>query len=249
MSAYSLGPRAVYAAQRYSRELVESVWSGWFYDHLLDVLKNGTWREYSTEAYGRPCRFEALRDFLAHEDGLGWPSVDETLAMIEVVRDCPQALPPEKNAPAGRLQDWAKDALIELERCGVTRTAQPERQATRALNLAGTFAEAGDNQHTLREGGLDNVKTTTQGEGGNSAAYLAARMKKAGRDDLLEQIGPEKPYRSIRAAAIEAGIIKPVPTVRLVDDPAKVAASIRRHLSPEQVKALADALLSGHLRD
>ena len=242
MSSYSLGPRAVYAAQRYSRELVESVWSGWFYDHLLDVLKNGTWREYSTEAYGRPCRFEALRDFLAHEDGLGWPSVDETLAMIEVVRDCPQALPPEKNAPAGRLQDWAKDALIELERCKVTRTAQPERKATRALNLAGTFAEAGDNQHTLKEGGLDNIKTTTQGKGGTSASYLAARMKKAGRDDLLEQIGPEKPYRSIRAAAIKAGIIKPVPTVRLVPDPTRAAASIVERMDRTWCVALATAI-------
>ena len=93
--------------------------------------------------------------------------------------------------------------------------------ATHALNLTGTFAEAG-NPH----GNLDNIKVTAQGEGGNSAAYLAARLKKAGRDDLLEQIGPEKPYRSIRAAAIEAGIIKPVPTVRLVPDPTRAAASI-----------------------
>jgi len=59
--------------------------------------------------------------------------------------------------------------------------------ATCALNLTGTFAEAGDNQHTLKDGGLDNIKTTAQGEGGTSAAYLAARLKKAGRDDLLEQ--------------------------------------------------------------
>jgi hypothetical protein len=79
--------------------------------------------------------------------------------------------------------------------------------ATRALNLTGTFAEAGNPY-----GNLDNIKVIAQGEGGNCAAYLAARLKKAGRDDLLEQVGPKKPYRSIRAAAIEAGIIKPVPT-------------------------------------
>jgi hypothetical protein len=243
MSDYSLGPRALYAAQRYSRELVESVWSGWFYDHLLDVLKNGTWREYSTEAYGRPCRFEALRDFLTHEDGLGWPSVDETLAMIEVVRDCPQCLPPEKNAPTGRLQDWAKDALVELERCGVTRPSSSSRAATRALNLEGTFAEAGDNQHTLKEGGPDNIRTSLgAGAGGTSAAYLAARLKKAGRDDLLDQIGPGKEHHSVRSAAIAAGIIKPVPTVRLVADMSKVAAAIHKHLDPQQVASLVEEL-------
>jgi len=114
--------------------------------------------------------------------------------------------------------------------------------ATRALSLTGTFAEAGDNQHTLKDGGLDNVKTTDQGEGGNSAAYLAARLKKAGRDDLLEQVGPEKPYRSIRAAAIEAGIIKPVPTVRLVPDPTRAAASIVERMDRAWCIALATAI-------
>ncbi len=59
--------------------------------------------------------------------------------------------------------------------------------AETALSLPGPegFAKEGDNQHSL---GLDNIKatTTSQGDGGNSAAYLAARLKKAGRDDLLE---------------------------------------------------------------
>lgn len=236
MSDYSLGSRAVYAAQRYSRELVESVWSGWFYDHLLDVLKNDTWREYSTEAFGRPCRFNALRDFLAHEDGLGWPSVDETLAMIEAVRDCPQDLPPEKNAPVGRLQEWAKDALLGLERCGVTRTAQQVRQATCALRLDGPFAGDG-NPH----GNLDKIKVTEQGSGGTSAAYLAARLKKAGRDDLLERVKSGE-IKSARAAAIEAGIIKPVPSVRLVDDADQIADSIVTKLGRDRAMAVAIAL-------
>ncbi len=52
------------------------------------------------------------------------------------------------------------------------------------------FAEAGDNQHTLKEGGVDNVNTMRGSTGlGNSATYLAARLKKAGRDDLLAEIG------------------------------------------------------------
>jgi hypothetical protein len=109
--------------------------------------------------------------------------------------------------------------------------------ADTALKLTGTFAEAG-NPH----GNCDNITVRSQGEGGTSASYLAARLKKAGRDDLLEQVGPEKPYRSIRAAAIEAGIIKPVPTIRLVPDPVRVAAAIRRHLDQQQIASLVEEL-------
>ena len=65
--------------------------------------------------------------------------------------------------------------------------------ATRALNLAGTFAEAGrpatDNSDIMRVSDHGN---------GTNAAYLAARLKKAGRDDLLDQIGPGKKHRSGR---------------------------------------------------
>ena len=228
MSDYSLGSRAVYAAQRYSRELVESVWSGWFYDHLLDVLKNDTWREYSTEAFGRPCRFDALRDFLAHEDGLGWPSVDETLAMIEAVRDCPQDLPPEKNAPVGRLQEWAKDALLGLERCGVTRMTGA---ASHAQPLAAHRRPTTEEQE-------DKGSVTTFKDRGQS--YLLRRLARDA-PDILERVKSGE-IKSARAAAIEAGIIKPVPSVRLVDDADQIADSIVTKLGRDRAMAVAIAL-------
>jgi stage V sporulation protein SpoVS len=103
--------------------------------------------------------------------------------------------------------------------------------------MQGSFAEAG-NPH----GNLDIIKVTDQGEGGTSASYLAARLKKAGRDDLLDQIGPGKEHHSVRSAAIAAGIIKPVPTVRLVADMSKVAAAIHKHLDPQQVASLVEEL-------
>lgn len=84
----------------------------------------------------------------------------------------------------------------------------------------------------------DNVSPLRHG---NSQAYLLRRIA---RDcpELLDQIGPDKPHRSARSAAIAAGIIKPVPVVRLVADPAKVAASIRRHLDQQQIAALVEEL-------
>lgn len=240
MSGYSMGMRAVYAAQEDSVYLDRSVWTAWFYVHLLDVLEHETWREYSTEAYGRQCRFESLSQFLSHEDGLRWRSVDETLGMMELVRDCPKKLEPERDAPADEtLQQYAKKTLEALAKRGVTRTDRAQAVAEAAKGLVGTFAQAG-NPH----GNRDNITVRSAGDGGTSAAYLAARLKKAGRDDLLDQIGPEKPYRSIRAAAIEAGIVKPVPTVRLVDDPAKVAAAICSRTDQSKALAIARAIIA-----
>lgn len=136
---------------------------------------------------------------------------------------------------------------VPMERADLASRA--EKNAAAAFDLKGTFAQVGDNQHTLKDAGSDNVRPSLKGSApaqGNSAAYLAARLKKEGREDLLAQVGPGKPYRSIRAAAIEAGIIRPVPTVRLVADHEKVAAAIARHLTHEQLSALVE-VLSHHL--
>ena len=48
---------------------------------------------------------------------------------------------------------------------------------------------------------------------GETQAYLLRRIARD-RPELLDQIGDGKPHRSARAAAIAAGIIKPVPIVR-----------------------------------
>ena len=116
-----------------------------------------------------------------------------------------------------------------------------QAHANAAIHLQGTFAEAGDNRHTLSDPSLDIVKTTDQGEGGNSAAYLAARLKKADRDDLLKQIGPGKKHQSVRSAAIEAGIIIPFPSLQL-KDPAPTAQKLLAKKGREWCLQLLDEL-------
>jgi hypothetical protein len=76
---------------------------------------------------------------------------------------------------------------------------------------------------------------------GTQAAYIRARLERDHPDVAAALDRGE--HRSARAAAIAAGIIHPVPTIRLVPDPAKVAASIRRHLDPQQVASLVEELL------
>ena len=60
--------------------------------------------------------------------------------------------------------------------------------------------------------------------GSNQQAYLLRRLARDA-PDILDRVKSGE-FKSARAAAIEAGIIKPVPTVRLVDDAEKAAASI-----------------------
>ena len=69
-------------------------------------------------------------------------------------------------------------------------------------------------------------------------------LRRLARDapEILERVKAGE-FKSARAAAIEAGIIKPIPTVRLVDDLNKVAASITKHLTNDQRIQLAELLL------
>jgi plasmid stabilization system protein ParE len=83
-----------------------------------------------------------------------------------------------------------------------------------------------------------DATSTGQGRG---RSYLLRRIARD-QPELLDQIGDGKPYRSARAAAIAAGIVKSVPTIRLVDDPAKVAAALRKHLSQQQIACLVQEL-------
>ena len=75
---------------------------------------------------------------------------------------------------------------------------------------------------------------------GNAQAYLLRRLARDA-PEILERVKAGE-FKSARAAAIAAGIIRPVPVVRLVDDPAKVAAAIRKHLDPQQVASLVEEL-------
>ena len=75
---------------------------------------------------------------------------------------------------------------------------------------------------------------------GGNPDYIRARLDRDHPDVAAALARGE--HRSARAAAIAAGIIKPVPTIRLVADPAKVAASIRRHLDQQQITELVEEL-------
>lgn len=77
---------------------------------------------------------------------------------------------------------------------------------------------------------------------GNEAAYLKARLQRDHPEIAVEL--EQGKHRSARAAGIAAGIIKPVPTIRLVNDPVKVAAAICSRTDQGQALAIARAIIA-----
>ena len=105
-----------------------------------------------------------------------------------------------------------------------------------AASRAQPLAAHGANQHS--EPDLIIEGPTSYGTG---QSYLLRRLARDA-PEVLDQIGPDKEFKSARAAAIKAGIIKPVPTVRLVADMAAVAGKLCQHLTLEQRIKLIDLL-------
>lgn len=215
----------IFGARRRLNDLANAVFESVFYDVMDLIIEAGEWRSYLDDVNGKTITFESMDDFLTHPDGLA-------ICDLGLFQECVKAVGGTGAPVASR----AKALLRQLIELGMTVTVV---HAEAALALEGEFAPEG----RPSSGNRDNVTVRSAGDGGNSAAYLAARLKKEGREDLLQQIGPGKPYRSIRAAAIEAGIVKNVPTVRLVSDINVIAAKLCQHLTPEQRHALAEALL------
>jgi hypothetical protein len=75
---------------------------------------------------------------------------------------------------------------------------------------------------------------------GNSSAYLTARIARD-RPDVLARMQAGE-FRSVRAAAIEAGIITPTPRLNLPADIPGLARALRRRLSTDDLAALIVAL-------
>jgi len=227
---YSFGVEAVYKAQRLSRDLNESVWGHRFYVLLEDLLQNQSWKDYETEAFGRSCSFDDLHEFLTHADGLAWPGVTEVLRMMRIVADF-KGETKEANPDHERsVQQWAKDVLKLLDDSGV-RELGASADAAQPLTKHG---EIGNGRADESRGSVTTSKDRGQ-------TYLLRRLARDA-PDILERVKAGE-FKSARAAAIEAGIIKPVPTVRLVDDLNKVAASITKHLTNDQRIQLAELLL------
>lgn len=114
---------------------------------------------------------------------------------------------------------------------------QPQEAVTLQLALD---SHGGDRRSEEARKVRENQPTAGSLKYGGNPDYLRARLERDA-PDVAEALARGE-HRSARAAAIAAGILKPVPVVRLVADPARVAASIKRHLTDDQIQQLIAAL-------
>lgn len=103
------------------------------------------------------------------------------------------------------------------------------------------------NGHGTNQHGLDNYKVlsmaTSSIDGGTDSEYLTNRIARD-RPDILERMKAGE-YRSVRAAAIDAGIIDPDKTKRyqLPTDPTKAGRYLAERVDAEWMLACYDAFM------
>lgn len=109
------------------------------------------------------------------------------------------------------------------------RPATPAELIERVEPLAGHGGDHKSEQY-------QDSDTTLKGS--RDAAYLAARIKRD-HPDIAAKLAQGK-YKSVRQAAIDAGIIQP--RISVPCDPEAAARILRRHFTPDQLAALRAAL-------
>jgi len=180
----------IYAARAGARSFFEGISDPTFFMTINKILDNSYYKQYEDPKHGEVFTFESLRDFVVHPEGLDIP---DWLPFMK-------ALQAQDNGSAAKDLYWRMVKLDEM--------LDPLIGSSLSMDSS-RFAESGRQPNKS-----DNVRLKDHGNG-NSAAYLAARLKKAGRDDLLKQIGLGKAHPSVRSAAIEAGIITSFPSLQL----------------------------------
>jgi hypothetical protein len=144
-------------------------------------------------ALHKDCR--GLADLLAEAEEAGWAGLGSRDAfIIECLGRPVDVIDMALNGV--RLFDLSEPVPLDK---AVKAEAARRMAETEALTKHG---EVGNGRSRV-----DDVNSTSDSKGGNSADYLAARIKRD-RPDIAARVEAGE-FRSMRAAALEAGIIKP----------------------------------------
>lgn len=147
-------------------------------------------------------------------------------------------IPPDK--PYGTL-----DAMLRAE-IGLRAQAVKRRiteAAARAQALNGKEVRGAKGGPVSTEESNRDVITVREGTGaGTSAEYLTRRIARD-HPEIFERMKAGE-YQSARAAALDAGIVKPTITIRV--DPDAAARIIRKHFTPDQLQELVRLLAELH---
>ena len=186
----------VFSARSIASDLENAVGQEGFYFYMKEIIDSKLYEKYKDAVNGEELKFDGLLHFMQHKKGLGIKDINLFEKCLGAVSSSPHTM--STNA------EWLMIKMKEekpLHGLG-------ENQSTLGRSQSGTR-------------GCDNVTAT---RGSNGLDYLLRRIA---RDcpELLDEIGKDKRFKSARAAAIEAGIITPFPSLQL-KDPAPTAQKL-----------------------
>jgi hypothetical protein len=217
-------------ADRFSRRVLE---------RYVDRLANGVFRDREPEAVA-PLAQKLLAEALRLDE----VRVDAVQRILKVIQE--RGLWVEPLPDSGGRVDGVEPAETFEE---FLRRNRIEDQLERKLQLQAH----GANQHTAPSG-LDNYQV--QHRGGTGSSYLEARLRRDAPDHA--QALERGDYRSVRAAAIAAGIITPTAQLVLTKDPVTSACRVLEQRDPDWVSEFCSSLMprmvdpcapAAHLRD
>jgi hypothetical protein len=182
----------VFSARSIAHDLESAVGEEAFYFYMREIIEKKLFEEYVDDVNGEVKHFANLVDFMTHREGLGIKDLSLFEKCLGVV------------ASSSRLvADSAQWLLGQMK-------------------LTQRKSKHGDTEDQLRDPETGQMKSKPEGYNvksgskGNSRAYFLERIARD-QPTLLDEIGPGKRLKSARAAAIEAGIITPFPSLQLKD--------------------------------
>lgn len=192
----------IYAARAGARSFFEGISDPTFFMTINKILDNSYYKQYEDPKHGEVFTFESLRDFVVHPEGL----------------DIPDWLPFMKALQAQDNGSAAKELykrMLDLD----SRLDPLVGSSSQVRPLA---AHGGDRSEQREQVAISHLKPANQ----LSSCSWDRIMPRLARDapDVLERIKSGE-FKSARAAAIEAGIITPFPSLQL-KDPAPTAQKL-----------------------
>jgi hypothetical protein len=199
---------------------------------ILDLLSmfidNGVWRDVVKEdQHGNLTEQQSFMLFVTQSfpNGLG-TSATELLKIIQLKH--------KNEKPPLYKPEVAKKMVLLRERI---RSLLGNADVPEAAADARTLADHGEVGRGRDR--VDDVNSIEKIQGGNSTNYLTARIARD-RPDILERMKAGE-FKSVRAAAIEAGIARK--EFRCQSDPIAVVRTIRRTFSFDDINEITQMLI------
>lgn len=220
----------VFSARSIANDFENAVGQEAFYFYMREIIDDKLYETYKDAVNGEECKFDGLLQFMQHKDGLG-------IKDLPLFEKCLGAVASSSHKMASN----ARWLMVELRQRDPMAhhgdIADKPRDPETGLFLAAQQAKPLAMHGGERSRG-DKI-TSGEVERGTSQAYLLRRLARDA-PDILERVKTGE-IKSARAAAIEASIITPFPSLQL-KEPSPTAQKLLAKKGKEWCLALMEEL-------